>query len=332
MGIVLAGSHHVMQVIILDEPTANMDPEGRREMWELLLKIRRSCSIFLTTQHLDEADVLGDRIAVMASARIRCIGSPTFLKQRFGTGYHMVINKVSNGCKVPEIEGLLHKYAPRVRLQTDSENKAVFILGQIVATRRIITMFRDLEQRSEELGIESVGMTLTSLEDVLIRVGEEHHLHNLQQQQQLDVAKNEQSVIEVKESVVKIMATTVSAETDLVGRVWALLAKRATCVWRQKKQPLFSWLLPPLLLTLLFSLEIQAMRRTERIVSNVGDSFLYTYGDLGQRPQSSAAVTRCATSLDRHMLPPVWFLRPRLLCPNKLKVTKSLQTNKHGEI
>ncbi|KAK8787101.1 hypothetical protein V5799_023123, partial [Amblyomma americanum] len=56
----------------------------------------------------------------------------------------------------------------------------------------------DLEQRSEELGIESVGMTLTSLEDVLIRVGEEHHLHNLQQQQQLDVAKNEQSVIEVK--------------------------------------------------------------------------------------------------------------------------------------
>ncbi|KAH7975014.1 hypothetical protein HPB49_022788 [Dermacentor silvarum] len=59
------------KVIIMDEPTSNMDPEGRREMWELLLKIRRRCSIFLTTQHLDEADVLGDRIVIMANGQIR---------------------------------------------------------------------------------------------------------------------------------------------------------------------------------------------------------------------------------------------------------------------
>ncbi|KAH7976220.1 hypothetical protein HPB52_010100 [Rhipicephalus sanguineus] len=60
------------KVIILDEPTANMDPDSRREMWELLLKVRRTCSIFLTTQHLDEADVLGDRIVIMANGQIRC--------------------------------------------------------------------------------------------------------------------------------------------------------------------------------------------------------------------------------------------------------------------
>ncbi|XP_054932332.1 uncharacterized protein [Dermacentor andersoni] len=59
------------KVIILDEPTVNMDPEGRREMWELLLKVRRSCSVFLTTQHMDEADVLADHVVIMANARIR---------------------------------------------------------------------------------------------------------------------------------------------------------------------------------------------------------------------------------------------------------------------
>ncbi|KAH9368316.1 hypothetical protein HPB48_004508 [Haemaphysalis longicornis] len=57
----------------MDEPTTHMDPESRRDMWELLLKIRRSCAILLTTQHLDEADVLGDRVAIMANGRMRCV-------------------------------------------------------------------------------------------------------------------------------------------------------------------------------------------------------------------------------------------------------------------
>ncbi|KAH9371028.1 hypothetical protein HPB48_007792 [Haemaphysalis longicornis] len=82
------------KVIILDEPTANVDPDARRDLWEMLMKLRRGCSVFLTTQHLDEAGVLGDRIAVMSSGRIRCVGSPAFLKQRFGTGYHLVVNKL----------------------------------------------------------------------------------------------------------------------------------------------------------------------------------------------------------------------------------------------
>ncbi|KAK8775883.1 hypothetical protein V5799_030768 [Amblyomma americanum] len=164
------------KVIIMDEPTSNMDPDGRREMWELLLKIRRSCAVFLTTQHLDEADVLGDRILIMANGRIRCGGSPTFLKQRFGTGYHMQINKLPK-CNIAGIELLLKKYAPKAKRQTDSDNEAVFILGQIVATRKIVTMFKAIEKQSENLGIESVGLTVTSLEDVLVRVGEDHHIH-----------------------------------------------------------------------------------------------------------------------------------------------------------
>ncbi|XP_077486805.1 phospholipid-transporting ATPase ABCA3-like [Amblyomma americanum] len=165
------------KVIIMDEPTANMDPEARREMWELLLKIRRSCSIFLTTQHLDEADVLGDRIVIMANGQIRCGGSPTFLKQRFGTGYRMKIHKLPS-CKLLAIELLLRKYSPKARLQSDSDNEATFILGQMVATRKIVTMFKDIEQRSAELGIASVGVAVTSLEDVIVQVGEEHHVHH----------------------------------------------------------------------------------------------------------------------------------------------------------
>ncbi|KAK8757457.1 hypothetical protein V5799_004908 [Amblyomma americanum] len=62
---------HVCKLVIMDEPTTNMDPEGRREIWEILLKLRRTTCILLTTHNLDEADVVGDRIAIMANGRIR---------------------------------------------------------------------------------------------------------------------------------------------------------------------------------------------------------------------------------------------------------------------
>lgn len=50
--------------------------------------------IILTTHFMDEADILGDRIGIMASGKIKCCGSSLFLKKRFGVGYNLVIAKV----------------------------------------------------------------------------------------------------------------------------------------------------------------------------------------------------------------------------------------------
>ncbi|KAL1420360.1 hypothetical protein MTO96_024195 [Rhipicephalus appendiculatus] len=215
------------KVIIMDEPTANMDPDARREMWELLLKIRRQCTIFLTTQHLDEADVLGDRIIIMANGRIRCSGSPGFLKHRFDTGYHMKIDKLPT-CNIPAIEKLLGQYAPKVKLQSDSDNEAVFIIGHVQPTRKIVTMFKDIEQQSEDLGIESVGLAVTSLEDVLIRVGEEHHLHH--HHRHPDIFSDGPSVIDARMSAVKAMASMAVTEPSFGTRVAAMMTKRAAHV------------------------------------------------------------------------------------------------------
>ena len=51
--------------------------------------------IILTTHYMDEADILGDRIAIMAKGRVKCVGSPLFLKNKFGVGYNLVIAKQS---------------------------------------------------------------------------------------------------------------------------------------------------------------------------------------------------------------------------------------------
>ncbi|KAH9366992.1 hypothetical protein HPB48_022660 [Haemaphysalis longicornis] len=73
------------KVLILDEPTEGLDPKSRHEVWDLLQKMRRTCTMLLMTHDMEEADVLGDRIAIIAEGAIRCCGSSQFLKQRFGT-------------------------------------------------------------------------------------------------------------------------------------------------------------------------------------------------------------------------------------------------------
>ena len=73
-----------MQIIILDEPTSGMDPSARRQTWDILQKYREGRTIILTTHIMDEADILGDRIAIMTDGVVKCCGSSLFLKRLYG--------------------------------------------------------------------------------------------------------------------------------------------------------------------------------------------------------------------------------------------------------
>ncbi|XP_004066316.1 ATP-binding cassette sub-family A member 1 isoform X1 [Oryzias latipes] len=81
------------KVVILDEPTAGVDPYARRGIWDLLLKYRQGRTIILSTHHMDEADILGDRIAIISHGKLCCVGSSLFLKTHLGTGYYLTMVK-----------------------------------------------------------------------------------------------------------------------------------------------------------------------------------------------------------------------------------------------
>uniref|UniRef100_A0A8C9Y3K4 P-type phospholipid transporter n=1 Tax=Sander lucioperca TaxID=283035 RepID=A0A8C9Y3K4_SANLU len=81
------------KVVILDEPTAGVDPYARRGIWDLLLKYRPGRTIILSTHHMDEADILGDRIAIISHGKLCCVGSSLFLKTHLGTGYYLTLVK-----------------------------------------------------------------------------------------------------------------------------------------------------------------------------------------------------------------------------------------------
>jgi ABC-2 type transport system ATP-binding protein len=70
------------QIIFLDEPTTGLDPRSRRMMWQTIRElVADGVTIFLTTQQLDEADALADRIAVLDHGKVVAAGSPEELKR-----------------------------------------------------------------------------------------------------------------------------------------------------------------------------------------------------------------------------------------------------------
>lgn len=81
------------KTVILDEPSAGVDPSGRRSIWDLLFKYRFGRTIIISTHHMDEADVLGDRIAIISNGKLIAHGTAYFLKNKFGRGYYLTLAK-----------------------------------------------------------------------------------------------------------------------------------------------------------------------------------------------------------------------------------------------
>ena len=80
---------HGPKVFFLDEPTTGLDPQARRNLWELIEKVRdRGISVIMTTHYMDEAEVLCDRIAVMDDGKIIAIDTPqNLIKQLLDRGF-----------------------------------------------------------------------------------------------------------------------------------------------------------------------------------------------------------------------------------------------------
>jgi ABC-2 type transport system ATP-binding protein len=74
---IVAALVHNPKVFFLDEPTTGLDPQARRNLWELVKEVRdRGISVILTTHYMDEAEILCDRIAIMDSGRIIAMDTP----------------------------------------------------------------------------------------------------------------------------------------------------------------------------------------------------------------------------------------------------------------
>ncbi|XP_037832519.1 phospholipid-transporting ATPase ABCA1 isoform X2 [Kryptolebias marmoratus] len=112
------------KIVILDEPTAGVDPYARRGIWELLLKYKQGRTIILSTHHMDEADILGDRIAIISHGKMRCCGSSLFLKKCFGSGYYLTLVRDGTGMMSNQRQNVIRRHAKEEQKETDCPSRS----------------------------------------------------------------------------------------------------------------------------------------------------------------------------------------------------------------
>jgi ABC-2 type transport system ATP-binding protein len=148
------------RLIFLDEPTAGLDPRSRRTMWQIIGElVAGGVTIFLTTQYLDEADRLADRIAVLDRGRIVAEGTPAELKRRVPGGH--VELQFSDPSALREAAALL---------DTDPPADGQLVLrvtgdGSLAAVRRVL-------ERLDDARVEIVDVSIHTpdLDDVFFAV------------------------------------------------------------------------------------------------------------------------------------------------------------------
>ena len=161
------------RLVLLDEPTAGMDISARRALWNMLKNYKNNRIIILTTHYMDEADVLGDRIGIMANGKVLCLGSSLFLKNRYGAGYKLTMVKkfkTENTKIQPYLEGIFG----RVEKLSEVSQEITFKINYDQAAQ-FQNFFEQFDARMNEVDILSYGVSMTTLEEVFLKVNEDDH-------------------------------------------------------------------------------------------------------------------------------------------------------------
>lgn len=158
------------RVVILDEPTSGMDPYSRRFTWNVIRQHREGRVIILTTHFMDEADLLGDRIAIIGDGKLLCCGSSLYLKKMFGVGYNMTIEKLDTTTfSESKFMKAVHNVIPEAKLLTNVGTEVTVELP-FSSSGLFEKLFVYFDDHLSDLGIHSYGMSVTTLEEVFLKV------------------------------------------------------------------------------------------------------------------------------------------------------------------
>eukprot|EP00752_Nemacystus_decipiens_P003898 g3578.t3 len=160
---------------ILDEPTSSMDPYSRRFTWDLLRRGRAGRCTLLSTHFMEEADHLGDRIAMLRKGQLRCAGSPLFLKSRFGLGYKLTLVKAGQSFEPSEVIALVLSHVAHAQTLSSAGGEISFRLPR-EESRNFPDLFRALEAGREAMGVGGYGVSITSLEEVFLSLEKQGEL------------------------------------------------------------------------------------------------------------------------------------------------------------
>jgi ABC-2 type transport system ATP-binding protein len=165
---------HNPSVLFLDEPTTGLDPVSRLRVWQEVRRLNRELgmTIFLTTQYLEEADELADRVGILSAGRLVAEGTPAQLKQRIGTDVIVVTvdgdPSAAVACLVP-VDGVESAEPTGREVIVTVANGAQTIGPVAVALDSAGVVVRDLTLRTptlDDVFLELTGSHITTDDDV----------------------------------------------------------------------------------------------------------------------------------------------------------------------
>eukprot|EP01130_Rhizamoeba_saxonica_P017887 TRINITY_DN8798_c0_g1_i1.p1 TRINITY_DN8798_c0_g1~~TRINITY_DN8798_c0_g1_i1.p1 ORF type:complete len:1347 (+),score=353.90 TRINITY_DN8798_c0_g1_i1:25-4041(+) len=170
------------KIVYLDEPTTGMDPVSRRKVWNLIENVKRGRVTLLTTHSMEEADILGDRIAIMKEGYIVAVGTSLHLKNKYGSGYN--INVVSTTDKVKSIKKIIKNHFKvkkgenGIRFINEEMSKSGVVNFTVPPTLSdpLPDFFQILEDQKEDLNIIDFQIRLATLEEVFLEVAAEDNV------------------------------------------------------------------------------------------------------------------------------------------------------------
>jgi ABC-2 type transport system ATP-binding protein len=158
------------ELLFLDEPTTGLDPQSRRQLWEIIREFReRGRTVLLTTHYMDEAERLCDRVAIIDQGRVIALGTPAELIASLGGEHVIEFTAGANGDR--------QTLSPETFADLPAVTSARLENGRIcLSVREPHVALPALLERLEKLGTPLTGLTTrhASLEDVFVKLAGRH--------------------------------------------------------------------------------------------------------------------------------------------------------------
>jgi ABC-2 type transport system ATP-binding protein len=158
---------HTPEVLFLDEPTTGLDPVSRKAIWEEVRKLNQEgTTVFLTTQYLEEADQLANRVGIISGGKLVAEGTPQALKSEVGRP-HLELCLVDQQGNESRAEQVLSRFGRPLpardgTLMVELQNGSSEIGPIVVALSR------------EGLDVESLDLVQPTLDDVFVQKTGQH--------------------------------------------------------------------------------------------------------------------------------------------------------------
>ena len=153
---------HEPEVLFLDEPTTGLDPASRLTVWEEVRRINAGgATVFLTTQYLEEADKLCDRLAIIDDGEIVAEGTPEQLKAQMG---HDVVSVSLNGTEASAVEAALAGLPGLERVAAAPDALALYVEDGASSIAEIV---RRLDR--DQISVGAIAVSRPSLDDVFLQ-------------------------------------------------------------------------------------------------------------------------------------------------------------------